>query len=119
MTETHALPFIPRRYRQLLDISAGPAVPWEFDGVETVEIVTPDGYCARLLVQQAAPLFPAKILSGAGWIVRFEASMSEGRWVSELLPLVERWLSSVPLPCAKASYGGHSYLIRDPATGCR
>jgi hypothetical protein len=28
------------------------------------------------------------------------------------LSLLDRWLESVPLPCAKVLYGGHSYLIR-------
>jgi hypothetical protein len=97
--------------------SSGQAVPWEFDGVEAVEIATPDEYCASMLMEQAVPLFPAEILSGAGWIVRFEAPPSGGKWVVDLLALVECWLSSVPLPCAKASRGGRSYLIRDPTTG--
>jgi hypothetical protein len=117
MTEAHALPLTKRRQRQLVDIAAGPAVPWEFDGVEAVEISTPDEYCAGLLVQQAAPLFTATIVSGSGWIVRFEEPPSGGNWVVDLLALVERWLTSVPLPCARASRGGRSYLIRDPATG--
>ena len=30
----------------------------------------------------------------------------------EVLSLLDRWLESVPLPCAKVRYGGHSYLIR-------
>ena len=97
--------------------SSGQAVPWDFDGVAAVEIVTPDEYCASLLVAQAVPLFPAEILSGPGWIVRFEAPSSGGKWIVDLLALVECWLSSVPLPCAKASRDGRSYLIRDPTTG--
>ena len=100
-----------------LQSSPGQAVPWDFDGVEAVEIVTPDEYCAGLLVDQAMPPFPAVILAGPGWIVRFEAPPSGGEWVVDLLALVECWLSSVPLPCAKASRGGRSYLIRDPTTG--
>ena len=117
MTEAHALPLTKPRQRQLGDISAAAAVPWEFDGVEAVEIVTPDEYCAGLLVEQAAPLFTATIVSGSGWIVRFEEPPRGGNWVVDLLALVERWLTSVPLPCAKASRGGRSYLIRDPAIG--
>jgi hypothetical protein len=119
MTETPVFPFTKPGRREPSDIAAGPPVPWEFDGVEAVEIVTPDEYCAGLLLEQAVPLFPAEILSGSGWIVRFEAPPSGGKWVADLLALVERWLSSVPLPCAKASRGGRSYLIRDSTTGLR
>ena len=108
MSEASALPLLS---------TSGQAVPWAFDGVEAVEIVTPDEYSAGLLVEQAMPPFPAEVLAGPGWIVRFEAPPSGGKWVVDLLALVECWLSSVPLPCAKASRGGRSYLIRDPTTG--
>jgi hypothetical protein len=30
----------------------------------------------------------------------------------EVLSLLDRWLESVPIPCARVFYGGHSYLIR-------
>lgn len=59
--------------------------PWEFDGVEAVEIVTPDEYSAGLLVEQAMPPFPADVLAGPGWIVRFEVPPSGGKWVVDLL----------------------------------
>ena len=102
----------------LLRPSAGQAVPWEFDGIEAVEVVTPDEYCASLLAGAGCAALPGgESFPVPGWIVRFEAPPSGGKWVVDLLALVECWLSSVPLPCAKASRGGRSYLIRDPATG--
>jgi len=85
-----------------------------FDGVEAVEIVAPDRYCATLLLRCAAPMFPAKLVSGPGWVVRFQQPLTEGPWVIELLALVERWLASAPLPCAKLRRGDRSYLIRGP-----
>ncbi len=108
MSEASLLPLLP---------SPRQAVPWDFDGSEAVEIVTPDAYCAGLLVEQAMPPFPAEILAGTGWIVRFEAPPSGGEWIVDLLSLVECWLRSVPLPCARASRGGRTFLIRDPTTG--
>ena len=119
MIEAPGSSFAERRRRCPSDVFADPAIPWEFDGVEAVEIVTPDEFCADLLMEQAGPHFPAEILSESGWIVRFEAPPSGGTWVVDLLALVERWLSSVPLPCAKVSRGGRSYLIRDPTAGLR
>jgi hypothetical protein len=88
-----------------------------FDKVGAVEIVAPDGYSAALLQDYAAPLFPAEIVRGSGWIVRFDPPPAGGDWVVELLALVEGWLKSVPLPCAKALQEDRSYLIRD-ATDC-
>jgi hypothetical protein len=119
MTEASVLPFTKRPLHLRSDCSSEASFPWEFDGVEAVEIVTPDEYCAGLLIEQAVSLFPAEILPGSSWVVRFEAPPSGGKWVVDLLALIERWLSSVPLPCAKASRGGRSYLIRDPTTGLR
>ena len=119
MIEARGSSFAERPRPRRSDVSADRAIPWEFDGVEAVDIVTPDEFCAQLLMEQAVPLFPAEILSGPGWIVRFEAPPSGGTWVVDLLALVERWLSSVPLPCAKVSRGGRSYLIRDPTAGLR
>lgn len=85
-----------------------------FDGVEGVEIVAPDRYCAMLLLDHAAQAFPGKLLPGAGWIVRFDAPPGGGDWVIDLLALVERWLAAAPIPCAKMLRGGRSYLIRGP-----
>lgn len=88
-----------------------------FHNVEAVEIVAPDGYSAALLQDYAAPLFPAEIVGGSGWIVRFDPPPAGGDWVVELLALVEGWLKSVPLPCVEALQDGRSYLSRD-ATDC-
>ena len=65
-----------------------------------------------LLLEYAAPLFPAEIVSGSAWVVRLQPPTGGG-WVLELLSLVERWLESARLPCAKVLYGGRSYLIRN------
>ena len=81
-------------------------------GVATVEIVAPDRYCADLLADLAAPSFRAEIVSGLSWLVRLHLPPTGGGWVSEFLSLVERWLESVPLPCAKVLYDGRSYLAR-------
>ena len=90
---------------------ACPPVP-SSEGNHPVEVVTHDEYCADLLIHFAAQLFPAEIVSGPGWIVRLQPPPSGERWVLELVALVERWLESIPLPCAKLLYDGHSYLIR-------
>jgi hypothetical protein len=90
-----------------------------FDGVEAVEIVAPDLYSAALLVGYAAPSFLSKIVPGSAWIVRFEPSTPGGDWVVELFSLVERWLKSVPLPCAKALHDDRRYLIRASTHGAQ
>jgi hypothetical protein len=84
----------------------------DFDGVGVVEIVAPDGYCAALLLEHVAPLCPGEIVFGPGWIVRFQPPTTGGDWVPELLSSVERWLASVPLPCAKVIHGDRDYLLR-------
>jgi len=96
--------------------SPTPAVPTTltFDGVEAVEIVAPDRYCAELLLDHAESLFPARLVSSPSWIVRFQPPPTGGEWVADLLSLVERWLASAPIPCAKMRRGGRSYLIRGP-----
>lgn len=93
--------------------SVAPA-PLAFGGVEAVEIVAPDQHCAALLLAYAAPLFPAKLVPGPPWLVRFQPPPSGGEWVVDLLAVVERWLASAPIPCAKMRRGGRSYLIRGP-----
>lgn len=57
-------------------------------------------------------MFSAKLIKGPELIVRLQPPSTEPGWVIELLALVERWLESVPLPCASLIYGGRSYLIR-------
>ena len=93
-----------------------PSLPsgWSFDNVSAVEIVAPDRYCATLLLDRAAPLFPAEIVSGTGWAVRFKPPATSRDWVVELLALIEIWLQTVPLPCAKVRYGDRDYLVRAP-----
>lgn len=71
----------------------------DFDGVGAVEIVASDGHCAALLLEHVAPRFPAEIVFGPGWIVRFQPPPTGGDWVPELLTLVER-----SLPSARASF---------------
>lgn len=77
----------------------------------SIEIVAPDRECTDLLLEYAGTLFPAEVVEGSTWVVRLQAP-SGGGWVFELLSLVERWLDSARLPCAKVLYGGRSYLIR-------
>jgi hypothetical protein len=79
--------------------------------MQPVEIVVHDRDSARILLECAAPLFPAEVVSGSAWTVRLQPP-TEGSWISELLPLILRWLESARLPCAKVLYGGRSYLIR-------
>ena len=93
-----------------------PAAPatLAFDGVEAVEIVAPDRLCATLLLDYAAPMFPAELVPGPPWLVLFQPPPNGGEWVIDLLTVVERWLASAPIPCAKMRRGGRSYLIRGP-----
>lgn len=114
MTEAPAVPFLESEGKR--PTAPGGARPstltaWSSESAHPVEIVTPDRYCSALLLEHAAPLFPAEIVSGRAWIVRLQPPTGGG-WVLELLALVERWLESARLPCAKVLYGGRSYLIR-------
>jgi hypothetical protein len=77
-----------------------------------VEIVAPDPECAALLLEYASPLFPAELVPGATPVIRLQPPEAGAQWVLELLAVVDRWLESVPLPCANVVYGGRSYLIR-------
>lgn len=79
----------------------------------SIEIVAPDRECTNLLLEYASSWFAAELVEGSSCIVRLQAP-SGGGWVFELLSLVERWLESAKLPCAKVLYGGRSYLIRAP-----
>jgi hypothetical protein len=116
MAEAPAFPFLKRLGRRLSALR-GPqrtqsAVP-SSERAHPIEVVAPDEYCTSLLVEYAAPYFPAKIVSGSGWVVRLQPPAG-GAWVLELLALVDRWLEAARLPCAKVLYGGRSYLIRAP-----
>jgi hypothetical protein len=84
---------------------------WTSQSARPIEIVAHDRYSTALLLEYAAPLFPVEIVSGTAWIVRLQPPAGVG-WVLELLALVERWLESAPLPCAKLVYGGRTYLVR-------
>ena len=83
---------------------------------QPIEILAPDRYCTTLLLEHASPLFPAEVVYDSTWIVRLEPP-AERDWALELLSLVERWLESCRLPCAKVLYGGRSYLIRASTEG--
>jgi hypothetical protein len=89
-----------------------PTASWSLQAVRPVEIVAPDQLSTALLLEYAAPVFPAELVSGTSWIVRLQPPPSGGGWVLELLALVERWLESARLPCANVLYGGRSYMIR-------
>jgi hypothetical protein len=89
-----------------------PADGWGFESVAAVEIVAPDRDCAALLLDHAAPFFPAQLVSGPEWAVRFHPPERGREWVIELLALVERWLESVPLPHARLLHGDRDYLTR-------
>lgn len=89
--------------------------PWSSEGLHRVEVVAPDPECAALLIEYAAPLFPAELASDTSSTVRLQPPQAGARWVIELLALVDRWLEAIPLPCANLIYGGRSYLIRSTA----
>ncbi|MGE5274095.1 MAG: hypothetical protein ACM3QU_10130 [Verrucomicrobiota bacterium] len=76
-----------------------------------VEIVVHDRDSTRILLEYAAPLFPAEVVCGSAWTVRLQPP-TEGSWIPELLSLILHWLESARLPCVKVLYGGRSYLIR-------
>lgn len=104
MTSAPSLPFFRRGKEERLASNA--------EHVRPVEIVAPDQLSTALLLEYAAPLFPAGLVSGTSWTVRLEPPPAGGKWVAELLSLVERWLESTRLPCATVHYGGRSYRIR-------
>jgi len=121
MTQAPALPFLNRgakRRRAARGARPSPPTAWDLASAQPIEVVAPDRYCSALLLEYAATLFPAEIVAGPGWIVRLQPPAGGG-WVLELLALVERWLESVPLPCANLIYGGRSYLIRAPIDAAR
>ena len=105
-----------RAHQRLRLAPPTPAAPTTLllDGVEAVAIVAPDRYSAMLLLDHAAPTFPAELAPGPGWIVRFQPPPTGGAWVSDLIALVERWLASAPIPCAKIRRAGRSSLIHGP-----
>ncbi len=113
MIEAPAPRFFKRRGRRTSAVRRmrpSPPTAWSAESTQPVEVVARDGHCTRLLLEHAATLFPAEIVSGSAWIVRLQPPPG-GRWVLELLSLVERWLESARLPCADVLYGGRSYRI--------
>ena len=105
MSSAPSLTYLKRRRKR-------PPAAWSAQGVRPIEIVAPDQLSTALLLEYAAPIFPAEVVSGTAWIVRLEPPATGGGWVLELLELVDRWLASARLPCANVLYGGRSYLIR-------
>jgi hypothetical protein len=115
----HEAPAVParKRPRRGAPVSRQRPVPpdsWNFESVTAVELVAPDEHCAALLLDHAAPYFPAELVSDSesAWVVRFHPPPFGRDWVIELLTVVEHWLESAPLPCAKLVHGDRNYLIR-------
>lgn len=113
MIQAPAPPFLDRSRRGFAAHGAGPSLPaaWSSRGVHEVEIVVNDLDSTRILLEYAAPLFSAEVVSGSAWTVRLQRP-GEGGWIQELQSLIERWLESARLPCAKVLCGGRSYLVR-------
>jgi hypothetical protein len=84
-----------------------------------VDIYPPDSESAALLLEYAAPSFPAMVVAGPPCVVTLQPPLEGGTWVLDLVTLVERWLESTQLPSTNLLYGGRTYLILpspDPAT---
>ncbi len=114
MTQIRALPPLRRRSKGR---PTRPILPtmWDAGSAEPIEIVSPDRYSTALLLEYASALFPAEIAATeSSWVVRLQPPTG-GAWVLDFLALLERWLESVPLPCANVWYGGRSYLVRTSA----
>lgn len=108
MTSAPSIPFplpFSRRGTRRSPSNAGNGRP--------IEVVAPDQLSTALLLEYAAPLFPAELVPGT-WVVRLEPPPAGGKWVLELLSLVERWLEATRLPCADVHYSGRKYVIRAP-----
>ncbi len=113
MIEAPALQFLKRRGRRqspVRTVRPSPPTAWSSVSTEPVEVVAHDQRCTRLLLEHAAPSFPAEIVSDSAWIVRLQPPPG-GRWALDLLSLVERWLESARLPCADVFHGGRTYRI--------
>ena len=103
----------PHRPRGSVPRMARTSLPtaWVSGGVHPVDIVVHDRDSAGILLEYAAPLFAAEVAPGSVWAIRLQPPAGEG-WIVGLLALIERWLESAQLPCAKVLCGGRSYLIR-------
>lgn len=84
-------------------------------GVKPIDIFAPDRYATDLLLEQAAPLFPADVVPGCVWIVRLQPPANHDGWALEVLSLVQHWLESAELPFANVRFDERSYLVR-PST---
>jgi hypothetical protein len=113
MTEASAPPFLERHKRRTAPQGTrrGPPTVWNTESDHPIEVVIHDRDSTRILLEHAAPLFPAEVVSGSAWTVRLQPPAGGG-WILELLSLIERWLESARLPCAKVLHGGRTYLIR-------
>jgi hypothetical protein len=113
MIEAPAPPLLEHGRRRSVPHGArlDPPTASSSESVQPVEIVVHDRDSTRILLEYAAPVFPAEVVSGSAWTVRLQPP-TEGSWIPELLSLILRWLESARLPCAKVVYGGRSYLIR-------
>jgi hypothetical protein len=113
MIQAPAPAFLKRSKLGFAARGAGLSLPaaWSSRSVHEVEIVVHDLDSTRILLEYAAPLFSVEVVPGSAWTVRLQRP-SEGGWVQELQSLIERWLESARLPCAKVLCGGRSYLIR-------
>jgi hypothetical protein len=106
-------PFLERSKRRSSARRArqDPLAAWSSASVRAVEIVVHDRESTRILLEYATPLFPTEVVTGSARTVRLHRPREDG-WVQALLSLIERWLESARLPCAKVLCGGRSYLIR-------
>ena len=118
MIETPVLPFVRLGMKRPPPAACRPrsdsSVAWSPERNQPVEIVTPDQYLRRPAVGVRRPDRSCRARSGR-WLDRRAAGAPAGTggcWMLEVLSLLDRWLESVPLPCATVFYGGHSYLIR-------
>jgi hypothetical protein len=84
---------------------------WVSEDAHPVDIVVHDRDSAKILLEYAVPLFAAEVVAGSAWAIRLQPPAGEG-WTVGLLALIDRWLESARLPCAKVLCGGRSYLIR-------
>ncbi len=116
MIDVHALPLLGRTSKRRAAARRprpSPRTAWASEGLHRIEIAAPDSACAALLLEYAAPVFPAEVVSGTTPVVRLQPPVEPG-WVIELLSLVDRWLEATLHPSATVLYAGRSYLIRAP-----
>jgi hypothetical protein len=88
---------------------------WEGERA-VVEIVAPDQFSARVLIELVGTLFPVELVgTGEGWVIRLRPP-SGSAWEGEVLPLLQRWLETCPLPCATILCRGRRYVVRSSLT---